>query len=88
MQDAGTTTMGRIGNPPLISTIGTATMSFQEGNPKVWVQLGEEPRNTNIDILVIVQELKDEMAWISPENKRLMQEQEKNMKSLPDRQNN
>jgi len=80
--------MCRTRNPPLRSAIGTGATSFQEGNPKVWVQLGEEPRNTDIDIMVIVQDLKDEMARLRADNEILMQEQEKIMKSLFDRQNN
>ena len=33
-----------------------------ENNPELWVQLGEEARNTNLAILETVQELKNEMA--------------------------
>lgn len=46
--------MRRIINPPL--------RPFQEGNPEVWVELGEEPQNIGTDIRETVQELKDEMA--------------------------
>ena len=60
---------------------------FQEANPEVWVQLGEEPHNTNTTILDTVLELKEEMARLHAYNERLMQEQEKIMKCLSDRQN-
>ena len=43
--------MRRIGNPPL--------RPFHEGNLDVWVQLGEEPQNTDTNIRETVQELKD-----------------------------
>ena len=79
--------MRKTGNLLHSSVMGTGPASFQEGNPKVWVQLDDEPRNTNLDIMVTIQELKDEMARLQEDNQRLMQEQEKIMKSLSDRQN-
>lgn len=79
--------MRRTGIPPHRPMTGTGSTSFQETNPEVWVQLGEEPHNTNIEILETVQKLKGEMARLRADNERLMQEQEKVMKSLSDRQN-
>lgn len=38
--------------------------SFEETNPEVWVQLGEESRNTNTTILETIQELNDEVAQL------------------------
>lgn len=54
--------MRRTGSLPHRSVIGTRPTTFQEGNPEVSVQLGDQPRNTNPDIIVTVQELKDEIA--------------------------
>lgn len=56
-------------------------------NPELWVQLGEEARNTNQAILEMVQELKDEMAWLQEDNARITMEQERIIKSLSGRQN-
>ena len=56
-------------------------------NPELWVQLGEETRSTNLAILEIVQELKNEMAWLREDNARLTMEQERILKSLSDKQN-
>jgi len=56
--------MRRIWNLPLGSAMGIGPKSFQEGNPEVWVQLGDEPQNPNADIWVTVQELKGEMAQL------------------------
>lgn len=64
------------------SIMETRPTPFQEGNPKVWVQLGSEPRNTNPYIMVTVQELKYEMARLRVDSETLVQEQEKIMKSL------
>lgn len=80
--------MRRTRNLPPRSAMGRGPTSFQEGNPKVSVQLGEEPWDTDRDIMVTLQELKDDMARLRVDNERLMQEQEKIMKSLYDRQNN
>jgi len=63
-------------------------LPFQEGNPELWVQLGEEPQDTSTDIRETVQELKDEVAHLCADNERLMLEQEKIIKILSDRQNN
>lgn len=52
--------------------IGIGPTSFEESNPEVWVQLGEEPCNTNTTILETMQELKYEMAWLWVDNERLM----------------
>lgn len=51
------------------------------------MQLGEEPRNTNLTILETIQELKNEMAQLRANNARLALEHEKIMKSLSDKQN-
>eukprot|EP00253_Pinus_taeda_P018243 PITA_18243 len=58
-----------------------------EGNPELWVQLGEEARITNQAILETVQELKNEMARLREDNARLTMEQERILKSLSERQN-
>jgi len=58
-----------------------------ESNPELWVQLGEEARNTNQAILETIQELKNEMARLREDNARLTMEQERILKSLSDRQN-
>lgn len=58
-----------------------------ENNPDLWLQLGEEARNTNQAILEIVQELKNEMARLREDNARLTMEQERILKSLSDKQN-
>jgi len=58
-----------------------------EGNPELWVQLGEEARVTNQAILETVQELKNEMARLREDNARLTMEQERILKSLSERQN-
>lgn len=79
--------MRRIMNLPSRSVMGIGPTSFQEGNLEVWVQLDDEPWNTDTDIMVTLQGLKDEMAWLWADNERLMQEHEKIMKSLSDRQN-
>lgn len=67
--------MRRIGITPHRSVTGTGSTSFQEANPHVWVQIGEELRNTNTTILEIVQELRDEVNRLWANNERLMQEQ-------------
>lgn len=79
--------MRRSGLTPHRLVTGTGPTSFPEANPNIWVQLREEQHNTNTDIFEIVQELKEKMARLRADNKRLMQEQEKNMKSLCDQQN-
>lgn len=56
-----------------------------ENNPELWVQLGEEAKNTNEVILETVQELKNEMARLREDNARLTMEQERILKSLFDR---
>eukprot|EP00253_Pinus_taeda_P033189 PITA_33189 len=61
--------------------------SNPQENPKLWVQLGEATRSTNLAILETVQELKNEMAWLREDNARLTVEQERILKSLSDRQN-
>jgi len=68
------TIIRRNGFTPLRPVAGTRPASFVETNPEVWVQLGEELHNTNISILETVQQLKDEMARLWVDNKRLMQE--------------
>lgn len=60
--------MRRTGNLPSRSAMGTGAPPFQEGNPKVWVYLGEEPRDTDTDIRVTVQELKDETTCLRVDN--------------------
>lgn len=54
--------MRRIDNIPHRNVTGLGPATFPENNPEVWVQLGEEPHNTNLTILEMVQELKNEMA--------------------------
>ena len=60
--------------------------SHPQGNPELWVQLGEEGHNTDLAILRTVQELKDEMARLREDNARLNMEQERILKSLSDKQ--
>lgn len=54
--------------------------------PDLWVQLGEETRNTNMAILETIQELKNEMARLREDKARLTMEQERILKSLFDKQ--
>lgn len=61
-------------------------VSHPQGNPEIWVQLGEEGRNTDLAILRTIQELKDEMACLREDNARLNMEQERILKSLSDKQ--
>eukprot|EP00253_Pinus_taeda_P032718 PITA_32718 len=61
--------------------------SNPQENPKLWVQLGEATRSTNLAILQTVQELKNEMACLREDHARLTVEQERILKSLSDRQN-
>lgn len=67
--------------------IGLGPVAFPETNLEVWVKLDEEPCNTNTTILETMQELKSEMPWLRSDNERLMQEQEKIMKSLSNKKN-
>lgn len=64
--------MRRIGNALHVPMIEPGPASFPETNPEVWVQLGEEPRNTNVTILETMQDLKGEMARLREDNERLM----------------
>eukprot|EP00253_Pinus_taeda_P029659 PITA_29659 len=69
----------------LAANLGLAT-NFGD-NAKLWVQLGEETRSTNLAILETVQELKNEMARFQEDNARLTMEQERILKSLSNKQN-
>lgn len=42
--------------------VGQGPATGPERRPELWLQLGEEARNTNLAILETVQELKNEMA--------------------------
>jgi len=42
--------------------VGQGPVTGLENNLELWVQLGEEARNTNLAIFETVQELKNEMA--------------------------
>lgn len=64
---------------------GLGSTTFSENNREIWVQLGEEARNTNLTILEIVKELNNEMARLREDNVRLTMEQERIMKSLFDK---
>jgi len=57
-----TTDMRRVGIEPHMFVAGQGPATSPGNNPKLWVQLGEETRNTNLAILETVQELKNEMA--------------------------
>eukprot|EP00253_Pinus_taeda_P017906 PITA_17906 len=78
--------MRRADNTPRRPVMGQGVPS-PENNPELWVQLGEEARITNQEILETVQELKNEMARLREDNARLMMEQERILKSLSERQN-
>lgn len=62
----------RMGTITHRTVTGVGATTFQETNPIVWVQLGEELQNTNSTILETVQELKAEMARLQVDNERLM----------------
>lgn len=53
----------------------------------MWVQLGEESKNTNVGLFEIVEQLKSEMERLRVDNERLMQEKERIMKSISKKQN-
>lgn len=63
------------------------TITHPQGNPEIWVQLREEARKTNLNILETVQELKNKMARLHGDNARLTMEQGRILKSLSDKQN-
>ena len=67
--------------------VGYGPATGPKNNPELWVQLGEEARNTNLAILEIVQELKNEIARLREDNTRITMEEERILKSLSDKQN-
>jgi len=79
--------MRRASSAPHRSIAGQGPAINPGYNPELWVQLGEETRITNLAILEIVQELKNEMARLREDNARLTVELERILKSLSDRQN-
>jgi len=66
-----TANMRRADNVSRRFVVGQGPATGLENNPELWVQLGEEARNTNLAILEIVQELKNEMARLWEDNMRL-----------------
>lgn len=79
--------MRRMSSAPHRNVDRPDNITHPQGNPKIWVQLGEEARNTNLTILETVQELKNKMARLREDNARLTMEQERILKSLSDKQN-
>ena len=74
--------MQRAGSVPHRSMAGQEPAVNPRDNPKLWVQLGEETRSTNLAILETVQELKNEMARLREDNARLTVEEERILKIL------
>jgi len=66
--------MRRTNSVPHWIVTGSGPATGLETNPEIWVQLGEEACNTNLTILEIVQELKNEMARLREDNARLTME--------------
>lgn len=59
---SGDNRMRRTSSAPHGNMSRSDNVTHPQGNPEIWVQLGEEGRSTNLTILEIVQELKNEMA--------------------------
>lgn len=78
--------MRRAGSAPHRFVAGQGPATNPGDNPELWVQRGEETRNTNLAILETIQELKNEMARLREDNARLTMEQERILKSLSDKQ--
>jgi len=58
----GTVNMRRAGSGPHGFVAGQGPAISPGRNPELWVQIGEETRNTNHAILETVQELRNEIA--------------------------
>jgi len=80
--------MRRVGHTQLIkTTIRVGLVPTAKAILDMWVQRGEECRNTNLALFETIQQLQSDMARLKYDNERLIQEQERIMKSLSDKKN-